>query len=116
MMCEVPSNTILPEEFLKFFDGFSIGTNDMTQFTLGLDRDSGHKLLVADFDERDPVVLSLVSSAIQACLEQGKYVGTCGQGPSDRPDFAIWLAELGINSISLNPETVVETWERLANR
>jgi pyruvate,water dikinase len=113
MMCEVPSNAILAEQFLAFFDGFSIGSNDLTQLTLGLDRDSGMPLLAADFDERDPAVMALISQAIQACLSQGKYIGICGQGPSDHPDFADWLMAQGISSISLNPDTVVETWTHL---
>ena len=114
MMCEVPSNAILAEDFLKFFDGFSIGSNDLTQLTLGLDRDSGLELLAADFDERDPAVKALLSKAIAACLAQGKYVGICGQGPSDHPDFAHWLADQGISSISLNPDSVIDTWKSLA--
>ena len=114
MMCEVPSNAILADEFLQFFDGFSIGSNDLTQLTLGLDRDSGLELLAADFDERDPAVKALLSRAINACKAQGKYVGICGQGPSDHPDFAQWLAAEGIASISLNPDTVMETWRQLA--
>jgi pyruvate,water dikinase len=114
MMCEVPSNAILAEDFLQFFDGFSIGSNDLTQLTLGLDRDSGLELLAADFDERDPAVKALLKKAIGACLAQGKYVGICGQGPSDHPDFAHWLADEGINSISLNPDSVIETWQSLA--
>ena len=114
MMCEVPSNAILANDFLQYFDGFSIGSNDLTQLTLGLDRDSGLELLAADFDERDPAVKALLSRAIQACLSQGKYVGICGQGPSDHPDFAQWLAEAGISSISLNPDSVVSTWQSLA--
>jgi pyruvate,water dikinase len=113
MMCEVPSNAILAERFLEFFDGFSIGSNDLTQLTLGLDRDSGLELLAADFDERDPAVTALISQAIQACLAQGKYIGICGQGPSDHPDFARWLMDQGISSISLNPDTVIETWTQL---
>ena len=113
MMCEVPSNAILAEQFLEFFDGFSIGSNDLTQLTLGLDRDSGMELLAADFDERDPAVTALIAQAIQACLAQGKYVGICGQGPSDHPDFAHWLMDQGISSISLNPDTVIETWTNL---
>ncbi len=113
MMCEVPSNAILAERFLEFFDGFSIGSNDLTQLTLGLDRDSGLALLAADFDERDPAVTALISQAIKACLAQGKYVGICGQGPSDHPDFAHWLMDQGISSISLNPDTVIETWTQL---
>ena len=114
MMCEVPSNAILADEFLQFFDGFSIGSNDLTQLTLGLDRDSGLELLAADFDERDPAVKALLSRAIAACKAQGKYVGICGQGPSDHPDFAQWLADQGIESISLNPDSVVATWKQLA--
>jgi len=114
MMCEVPSNAILADEFLQFFDGFSIGSNDLTQLTLGLDRDSGLELLAADFDERDPAVKALLSRAIQACVAQGKYVGICGQGPSDHPDFAAWLVEQGITSISLNPDSVIATWQKLA--
>ena len=114
MMCEVPSNAILAEEFLAFFDGFSIGSNDLTQLTLGLDRDSGMPLLAADFDERDPAVRALLKLAIAACRKQGKYVGICGQGPSDHPDFAAWLMEEGITSISLNPDSVVDTWQKLA--
>ena len=113
MMCEVPSNAILADQFLEYFDGFSIGSNDLTQLTLGLDRDSGLELLALDFDERDPAVQALISQAIQACLKQGKYVGICGQGPSDHPDFARWLMAQGINSISLNPDSVVETWTLL---
>jgi len=113
MMCEVPSNAILAEQFLQYFDGFSIGSNDLTQLTLGLDRDSGMELLAADFDERDPAVTALISQAIKACLSQGKYIGICGQGPSDHPDFARWLMDQGISSISLNPDTVIETWTNL---
>lgn len=113
MMCEVPSNAILADQFLAYFDGFSIGSNDLTQLTLGLDRDSGLELLAVDFDERDLAVQTLISQAIQACLRQGKYVGICGQGPSDHPDFARWLMTQGISSISLNPDTVVETWTQL---
>ncbi|MES2832177.1 MAG: phosphoenolpyruvate synthase [Pseudomonadota bacterium] len=114
MMCEVPSNAILAEQFLEFFDGFSIGSNDLTQLTLGLDRDSGMELLAADFDERDPAVLAMLSRAIQACRAAGKYVGICGQGPSDHPDFAEWLMKEGIGSISLNPDSVIDTWTKLA--
>jgi len=113
MMCEVPTNAILADRFLQFFDGFSIGSNDLTQLTLGLDRDSGMELLAADFDERDPAVTTLIEQAIKACLAQGKYIGICGQGPSDHPDFAQWLMAQGISSISLNPDTVVETWTAL---
>ena len=116
MMCEIPSNAILAEQFLEYFDGFSVGSNDLTQLTLGLDRDSGMELLAADFDERDPAVLALLSRAIAACKAQGKYVGICGQGPSDHPDFAQWLAKEGIVSISLNPDTVIDTWKKLAEQ
>ncbi|SPA24817.1 phosphoenolpyruvate synthase [Cupriavidus taiwanensis] len=115
MMCEVPSNAILAEEFLQYFDGFSIGSNDLTQLTLGLDRDSGMELLAKDFDERDPAVCFMLSRAISACIRLDKYVGICGQGPSDHPDFAAWLAKEGIKSISLNPDSVVETWQQLAS-
>ena len=114
MMCEIPSNALLADEFLQYFDGFSIGSNDLTQLTLGLDRDSGLELLAADFDERDPAVKALLTSAIAACKAQGKYIGICGQGPSDHPDFARWLAEQGIVSISLNPDSVIDTWNMLA--
>ncbi|GAA6119907.1 phosphoenolpyruvate synthase [Acidovorax sp. FG27] len=114
MMCEVPSNAVLADEFLQYFDGFSIGSNDLTQLTLGLDRDSGLELLAQDFDERDPAVQALLKRAIAACLAQGKYVGICGQGPSDHPDFAQWLAAEGISSISLNPDSVISTWQQLA--
>jgi pyruvate,water dikinase len=114
MMCEIPSNALLADQFLEFFDGFSIGSNDLTQLTLGLDRDSGMELLAKDFDERDPAVKALLKMAITACRQQGKYVGICGQGPSDHPDFAKWLMDEGIASISLNPDTVMETWNRLA--
>jgi len=114
MMCEVPSNAILAERFLEHFDGFSIGSNDLTQLTLGLDRDSGLELLAADFDERDPAVEALIHQAIQACRAQGKYIGICGQGPSDHPDFARWLADEGIVSISLNPDSVIDTWTLLS--
>lgn len=114
MMCEVPSNAILAEQFLEHFDGFSIGSNDLTQLTLGLDRDSGMELLAADFDERDPAIEFLIARAIEACLAKGKYIGICGQGPSDHPDFAKWLMKKGISSISLNPDSVVSTWEILS--
>ena len=114
MMCEVPSNAVLADEFLEYFDGFSVGSNDLTQLTLGLDRDSGLELLAHDFDERDPAVKALLRQAIAACKRQGKYVGICGQGPSDHPDFAEWLAAEGIASISLNPDSVVATWQQLA--
>ncbi|WP_313083820.1 phosphoenolpyruvate synthase [Pulveribacter sp.] len=115
MMCEVPSNAVLAEDFLQFFDGFSVGSNDLTQLTLGLDRDSGLELLAQDFDERDPAVLALLKKAIAACRAEGKYVGICGQGPSDHPDFAQWLADEGISSISLNPDSVIATWQQLAS-
>lgn len=115
MMCEVPSNAVLADQFLEYFDGFSIGSNDLTQLTLGLDRDSGMDQLVVDFDERDPAVKALLKLAIDACRRAGKYVGICGQGPSDHPDFAAWLRDQGILSISLNPDTVVETWQSLAS-
>ncbi|MCS3843815.1 phosphoenolpyruvate synthase [Microbacterium sp. AK031] len=114
MMCELPSNAVLADEFLEYFDGFSIGSNDMTQLTLGLDRDSG--LVAATFDERDPAVLKMLSMAIEACRRAGKYVGICGQGPSDHPDLAEWLVAQGIESMSLNPDTVVETWLRLSKQ
>jgi len=114
MMCEVPSNAILADQFLEYFDGFSIGSNDLTQLTLGLDRDSGMTLLAADFDERDPAVKALLSMAIKACRAQGKYIGICGQGPSDNPDFAAWLMSEGIESMSLNPDSVIDTWQKLA--
>jgi pyruvate,water dikinase len=113
MMCELPSNAILADAFLEHFDGFSIGSNDLTQLTLGLDRDSG--LVAEAFDERDPAVKALLESAIGACRRAGKYVGICGQGPSDHPDLAEWLMAQGIASISLNPDTVVATWQRLAS-
>ena len=113
MMCEIPSNAVLADQFLEYFDGFSIGSNDLTQLTLGLDRDSGLEILAKDFDERDPAVKALFSMAIAACKRQGKYVGICGQGPSDHPDFAHWLKDEGIGSISLNPDTVIDTWKRL---
>jgi pyruvate,water dikinase len=116
MMCEIPSNAVLAEQFLEYFDGMSIGSNDLTQLTLGLDRDSGMEILAKDFDERDPAVKAMISRAITACRAVGKYVGICGQGPSDHPDFADWLAAEGIVSISLNPDTVVDTWRRLARR
>jgi pyruvate,water dikinase len=112
MMCEIPSNAILADEFLRYFDGFSIGSNDLTQMTLALDRDSG--IIAEGFDERDPAVKHMLHLAIQACRKAGKYVGICGQGPSDHPDLAKWLVEEGIESLSLNPDTVVETWLYLA--
>jgi pyruvate,water dikinase len=114
MMCEIPSNAILAEQFLEHFDGFSIGSNDLTQLTLGLDRDSGMELLAKDFDERDPAVKAMLSLAIKACRAKGKYIGICGQGPSDNPDFAQWLVEQGIESMSLNPDSVIDTWKKLA--
>jgi pyruvate,water dikinase len=112
MMCEVPSNALLADEFLDIFDGFSIGSNDLTQLTLGLDRDSA--IVAGLFDERDPAVKKLLSMAISTARARGKYVGICGQGPSDHPDLAQWLMEQGIESVSLNPDTVVDTWLRLA--
>lgn len=115
MMCEIPSNAVLAKDFLQYFDGFSIGSNDLTQLTLGLDRDSGLELLAHDFDERDPAVKALLRLAIGACKAEGKYVGICGQGPSDHPDFAQWLRDEGISSISLNPDSVVDTWQLLAS-
>jgi pyruvate,water dikinase len=112
MMCEIPSNALLAERFLEFFDGMSIGSNDMTQLTLGLDRDSA--IIARLFDERDDAVKALLSMAIRACRKAGKYIGICGQGPSDHPDLARWLLDEGIESMSLNPDTVVETWLFLA--
>jgi pyruvate,water dikinase len=112
MMCELPANALLADEFLEYFDGFSIGSNDLTQLTLGLDRDSA--LVAEGFDERNPAVTRLLEMAIAACRAKGKYVGICGQGPSDHPDFAEWLLEKGISSISLNPDAVTDTWLRLA--
>ncbi len=114
MMCEIPSNAVIADQFLEHFDGFSIGSNDMTQLTLGLDRDSA--LVSAGFDERDPAVLYMLELAIKACKKADKYVGICGQGPSDHPDLAQWLLDQGIESMSLNPDTVVDTWLRLAGR
>jgi pyruvate,water dikinase len=114
MMCELPSNVLLAEEFLQRFDGFSIGSNDLTQLTLGLDRDSN--LVAEKFDERNPAVKKFLSMAITACKKESKYVGICGQGPSDHPDLAEWLMEQGIDSLSLNPDTVVATWARLAGK
>ncbi len=114
MMCELPSNAVLAEEFLQYFDGFSIGSNDLTQLTLGIDRDSG--LVAHLFDERNPAVRKLLSMAIKACRQQNKYIGICGQGPSDYPDFAAWLVEQGISSLSLNPDTIIETWLDTARR
>ena len=112
MMCELPSNALLAEEFLEIFDGFSIGSNDLTQLTLGLDRDSG--VVAHLFDERDPAVKKLLSMAIGTARAKGKYIGICGQGPSDHPDLAEWLMQQGIESVSLNPDTVVDTWLKLA--
>ena len=114
MMCEIPANVILADQFLEYFDGFSIGSNDLTQLTLGLDRDSG--LVAASFDERDPAVMKMLQQAITACKAANKYVGICGQGPSDHPDLAEWLLEQGISSISLNPDSVIETWLFMAER
>ena len=114
MMCEIPSNALLADEFLAYFDGFSIGSNDLTQMTLGLDRNSG--LVASLFDERDEAVKMLLHQAIRACRDAGKYVGICGQGPSDHPDLARWLMDEGISSVSLNPDSVVETWLFLAGR
>jgi pyruvate,water dikinase len=113
MMCEIPSNAILADRFLEHFDGFSIGSNDMTQLTLAVDRDSGGPI-AATFDERDDAVKAMLDMAITACRKAGKYVGICGQGPSDHPDLAQWLTERGITSISLNPDSVVDTWMLLA--
>ena len=114
MMCEIPSNALLAEEFLEYFDGFSIGSNDLTQLTLGMDRDSG--ILADGFDERNDAVKALLTMAISTCNRLGKYVGICGQGPSDHPDFAEWLVAQGIQSISLNPDTVIATWQRLTKK
>jgi pyruvate,water dikinase len=111
MMCELPSNAIIAEDFLQYFDGFSIGSNDLTQLTLGMDRDSG--LIAEGFDERNDAVKKLITMAVEACHRQGKYIGICGQGPSDHIDFAEWLLKQQITSISLNPDTVVETWNKL---
>ena len=114
MMCEVPTNALLADEYLEHFDGMSIGSNDMTQLTLGLDRDSA--VIAHLFDERDPAVRKMLAMAIKACKAKGKYVGICGQGPSDHPDLANWLLDQGIESMSLNPDTVVETWLYLAGQ
>jgi pyruvate,water dikinase len=113
MMCELPCNAVLAKDFLNFFDGMSIGSNDMTQLTLGLDRDSAK--IANSFDERDPAVKYMIKLAIDACNEADKYIGICGQGPSDHIDFAEWLVKEGIQSISLNPDSVVSTWETIAN-
>ena len=115
MMCEIPSNAILADRFLERFDGFSIGSNDMTQLTLAVDRDSGGPI-ASTFDERDDAVKAMLSMAISACRKVDKYVGICGQGPSDYPDLAIWLVDQGISSISLNPDSVIDTWTALARR
>jgi pyruvate,water dikinase len=112
MMCELPTNALLADQYLEYFDGMSIGSNDMTQLTLGLDRDSA--IVARLFDERDDAVKALLHMAIKACRAQGKYIGICGQGPSDHPELARWLLDEGIESISLNPDTVVETWLFLA--
>ena len=112
MMCELPANALIADQFLQYFDGYSIGSNDLTQLTLGLDRDSA--LVAHLFDERNDAVKALLTLAIQACKAQGKYVGICGQGPSDHPDFARWLMEQGIDSVSLNPDSVLDTWLFLA--
>jgi pyruvate,water dikinase len=114
MMCELPTNALLAEQYLEYFDGMSIGSNDLTQLTLGLDRDSG--VVAGLFDERDPAVRSLMAMAIRACKRQGKYIGICGQGPSDHPDLARWLMAEGIDSVSLNPDSVLETWLFLAGQ
>ena len=111
MMCEIPSNALLADAFLDHFDGFSIGSNDLTQLTLGVDRDSA--LVAGSFDERNPAVLALLELAIQACIRRGKYIGICGQGPSDHPELAQWLLDQGIGSMSLNADAIVETWLRL---
>ena len=113
MMCELPANALIAEQFLQYFDGFSIGSNDLTQLTLGLDRDSG--LIAHLFDERNEAIKALLSQAITACKKENKYVGICGQGPSDHPDFARWLMEQGIDSVSLNPDSVLDTWLFLAD-
>jgi pyruvate,water dikinase len=113
MMCELPTNAVLADRYLDYFDGMSIGSNDMTQLTLGLDRDSA--VIAKLFDERDEAVKILMAMAIKACKARGKYVGICGQGPSDHPELARWLVEQGIDSLSLNPDTVVETWLFLAS-
>jgi pyruvate,water dikinase len=114
MMCEIPANALLAKDFLQYVDGFSIGSNDLTQLTLGLDRDSS--LVASLFDERNEAVKVLLHQAISECKKQGKYIGICGQGPSDHPDFAEWLMQEGIEAISLNPDTMIETWLRLANQ
>jgi pyruvate,water dikinase len=114
MMCELPTNALLAERYLEYFDGMSIGSNDMTQLALGVDRDSA--IIAHLFDERDPAVKALVAMAIQVCRRQRKYIGICGQGPSDHPELAQWLVEQGIDSLSLNPDTAVQTWLQLAQK
>ena len=114
MMCEVPSNAIIADEFMQHFDGFSIGSNDLTQLTLGMDRDSG--ILADGFDERNPAVTKLIEMAILSAKKSKKYIGICGQGPSDHPDFANWLVKQGITSLSLNPDTVISTWNNLTKK
>ena len=114
MMCEVPSNAILAKDFLNYFDGFSIGSNDLTQLTLGTDRDSG--ILADGFDERDPAVIRLIELAIEGAKKSKRYVGICGQGPSDHPDFAKWLLKQKMDSMSLNPDTVISTWKKLSEK
>lgn len=114
MMCELPANAILAEQFLEYFDGFSIGSNDLTQLTLGLDRDSG--VIAHLFDERNEAIKSLLHMAISACKKQNKYIGICGQGPSDHPDFAQWIVDEGVETISLNPDSVLDTWFYLADK
>ena len=113
MMCEIPSNALLADQFLDYFDGFSIGSNDLTQLTLGIDRNS--EIIASEFDERDPAVKDLLAKAIKACKKRKKYVGICGQGPSDYPELATWLLQQGIDSISLSPDTIVNTWQKLGN-
>jgi pyruvate,water dikinase len=114
MMCEITSNALLADQFLEYFDGFSIGSNDLTQLTLGIDRDSN--LVASSFDERDPAVKALFHLAVQACHREGKYIGICGQGPSDHPDLAKWLIGEGIDTLSLNPDSVIDTWLYLTNQ
>jgi pyruvate,water dikinase len=114
MMCELPANALLADKFLEYFDGFSIGSNDLTQLTLGLDRDSG--VIAHLFDERNEAIKSLLHMAITACKKQNKYIGICGQGPSDHPDFAQWIVSEGVETISLNPDSVLDTWFYLADK
>ena len=114
MMCELPANAILAEQFLEHFDGFSVGSNDLTQLTLGLDRDSG--IIAHLFDERNEAIKILLQQTIEACKKANKYIGICGQGPSDYPDFAKWLMDQGIDSVSLNPDSVLDTWFFLADK